>query len=74
MVTGPAEQLQKGSNHHVNPIRGDEHGLTAIEVEAKLRSKLRHNFEVCRRTPFKFVIFFKKYEQIVLGMQSYIHL
>ena len=44
--TGPAEQLQKRSNHIVYPIRGDERGFTAIEVEAKLRSKLRHNFEV----------------------------
>ncbi len=39
-------QLQKRPNHKVNRIRGDEVGLSAEEVEEKLRGKLRHNFEV----------------------------
>ena len=43
---GPAAQLLKDNNHRVNAIRGDEYGLTAIEVESKLRNKLRENFEV----------------------------
>ena len=43
---GPSEELRKASNHIVYKIRGDEFGLTAIEVESKLRSKLRENFEV----------------------------
>lgn len=33
-------------NHHVNPIRGDERIMTAMEVESKLRQKLRENFTV----------------------------
>ncbi len=43
---GPPTQLLKISNHRVNPIRGDEIGMTAQEVTRKLRSKLRENFEV----------------------------
>ncbi len=46
LVLGPSEELRKASNHIVYKIRGDEFGLTAIEVESKLRSKLRENFEV----------------------------
>lgn len=33
-------------NHKVNPIRGDERTMTALEVESKLRQKLRENFTV----------------------------
>ena len=43
---GPGEFLSKIRNHRVNEIRGDEYGLSALEVESKLRSKLRENFEV----------------------------
>ena len=43
---GPAAQLTKDNNHRVNKIRGDEYGLTSLEVESKLRGKLRENFEV----------------------------
>ncbi len=45
-VGGPSEQLQKASNHKVYEIRGLEYGMTALEVESKLRNKLRENFEV----------------------------
>ena len=44
---GPASDLQKVNNHRVNGIRGDEFGLSALEVESRLRNKLRENFEVC---------------------------
>jgi hypothetical protein len=30
----------------VNAIRGDQYGMTAEEVEVKLRAKLRENFTV----------------------------
>lgn len=43
---GPGDEIQRTGNHRVNPIRGDEWGMTADEVEAKLRSKLRENFAV----------------------------
>ena len=43
---GPAEELQKKNNHHVNKVRGDEWGMTAEQAEMKLLSKLRQNFEV----------------------------
>ena len=43
---GPSDDLRKSNNHRVNPIRGDEYGMTAEQVENKLRSKLRENFEV----------------------------
>lgn len=43
--TGSQEVVRRG-NHHVNPIRGDEYGMTALEAESKLRSKLRENFTV----------------------------
>jgi hypothetical protein len=39
-------ELIRVNNHHVNPIRGDEYGLSALEAESKLRNKLRENFEV----------------------------
>ena len=45
-VGGPPGDLNKVSNHRVNPIRGDEYGMSALEVESKLRNKLRENFEV----------------------------
>lgn len=43
---GPGDEILRVGNHRVNPIRGDEWGMTADEVEAKLRSKLRENFAV----------------------------
>ena len=45
-VGGPHGDLAKVNNHRVNPVRGDEYGLSASEVESKLRTKLRENFEV----------------------------
>jgi Ca2+-binding EF-hand superfamily protein len=42
------------SNHRVNEIRGDEFGLSAEEVEARLRDKLRENFEDLREAFYKF--------------------
>ena len=44
---GPAEDIVRPNNHRVNPIRGDEYGVPAVEVEQRLRKKLRENFEVC---------------------------
>lgn len=44
---GPGDEILRVGNHRVNPIRGDEWGMTADEVEAKLHSKLRENFAVC---------------------------
>ena len=38
--------MVRTGNHHVNAIRGDQYGMTADEVEAKLRAKLRENFAV----------------------------
>ena len=43
-VEGPLGGVVHPANHKVNPIRGDEHGMTALEVESKLRQKLRENF------------------------------
>lgn len=43
---GPGEEIQRTGNHRVNPIRGDEEGMTADQVEVKLLSKLRENFAV----------------------------
>ena len=45
---GGDSELTKVNNHHVNPIRGDEYGFSALEAESKLRNKLRENFEVGR--------------------------
>ena len=45
-LAGPAVDLDKSPNHKVNAIRGDEYGMSAIEVESKLRNKLRESFEV----------------------------
>lgn len=45
-IQGPGEDIQRSGNHRVNPIRGDEEGMTADQVEAKLRQKLRENFAV----------------------------
>lgn len=45
--------IRKG-NHRVNPIRGDQFGLTAEEVEVKLRAKLRENFATLRGAFYKF--------------------
>ena len=41
-----ASSVVRTGNHHVNAIRGDQYGMTADEVEAKLRAKLRENFAV----------------------------
>ena len=43
---GLGEELQRSGNHRVNPIRGDQFGMTIEEVERKLASKLRENFAV----------------------------
>ena len=43
---GPGEEIQRSGNHRVNPIRGDQFGMSIEEVEEKLRSKLRENFAV----------------------------
>ena len=45
---GPGEQLQKTNNHRVNSIRGDRTDMSAKELENRLRSKLRENFEVIK--------------------------
>ena len=45
-VGGPGEDIQRTGNHRVNPIRGDEYGMTVEQVERKLASKLRENFAV----------------------------
>ena len=46
ILGGPSVELFKTNNHRVNPIRGDEYGLSALEVESRLRNKLRESFEV----------------------------
>lgn len=51
---GPGEDIQRSGNHRVNPIRGDEEGMTAEQVEAKLRNKLRENFANLRAAFYKF--------------------
>lgn len=53
-IGGPATELFKANNHRVNAIRGDEYGMSAIEVESKLRNKLRENFEDLRGAFYKF--------------------
>lgn len=45
-IQGPGEDIERSGNHRVNPIRGDEEGMTAEMVENKLRQKLRENFMV----------------------------
>ena len=45
-IFGLADEIQRTGNHHVNPIRGDEVGMTADQVEQKMLSKLRENFGV----------------------------
>ena len=45
-VGGPGEDIQRSGNHRVNPIKGDQWGMTIDEVEKKLASKLRENFAV----------------------------
>ncbi|XP_070189620.1 EF-hand calcium-binding domain-containing protein 6-like [Littorina saxatilis] len=49
-----ASNLIRNGNHRVNPIRGDQFGMTAEEVENKLRSKLRENFANLRGAFYKF--------------------
>ena len=44
---GAQEDLVKAPNHRWNEIRGQEFGMSATEVEEKLRKKLRENFAVC---------------------------
>nr|XP_022292188.1 EF-hand calcium-binding domain-containing protein 6-like isoform X2 [Crassostrea virginica] len=51
---GPGDEILRVGNHRVNPIRGDEWGMTADEVEAKLHSKLRENFANLRAAFYKF--------------------
>ncbi|VDI45640.1 Hypothetical predicted protein [Mytilus galloprovincialis] len=53
-IQGPGEDIQRSGNHRVNPIRGDEEGMTADQVEAKLRQKLRENFANLRAAFYKF--------------------
>ncbi|KAK6168917.1 hypothetical protein SNE40_020073 [Patella caerulea] len=48
------EDIVRTGNHHVNPIRGDEFGSNALEVESKLRTKLRDNFTDLRSAFYKF--------------------
>ena len=43
---GPASELQKSNNHRVNKIRGDRTDMKASELETRLRTKLRENFDV----------------------------
>ena len=45
-VGGPGEDIVRSGNHRVNPIRGDEYGMSIDQVERKLASKLRENFAV----------------------------
>ena len=45
-----SSSIIRSGNHHVNAIRGDEHTMTAEEVETKLRAKLRENFAVSFET------------------------
>ncbi|XP_052809717.1 EF-hand calcium-binding domain-containing protein 6-like isoform X2 [Mya arenaria] len=51
---GPGEEIQRSGNHRVNPIRGDEFGMTIEQVEKKLASKLRENFANLRGAFYKF--------------------
>lgn len=44
-IGGPTEDVERENNFRVNPIRG-EYGMSAEEVEKKLRQKLRENFTV----------------------------
>ncbi|RUS70512.1 hypothetical protein EGW08_021724 [Elysia chlorotica] len=53
-LDGPLGGVAHPANHKVNPIRGDEHGMTALEVESKLRQKLRENFTTLRGAFYKF--------------------
>ncbi|KAK3098848.1 hypothetical protein FSP39_023679 [Pinctada imbricata] len=53
-VQGPGDEVQRSGNHRVNPIRGDEFGMTADQVETKLRNKLRENFSNLRGAFYKF--------------------
>ena len=49
----PSSGIGHPPNHKVNPIRGDHYGMSAVEVEEKLRQKLKENFEV------KYIYFLK---------------
>ncbi|XP_076466442.1 EF-hand calcium-binding domain-containing protein 6-like [Babylonia areolata] len=49
-----SSSLIRSGNHHVNPIRGDQFGMTVDEVEVKLRTKLRENFSNLRGAFYKF--------------------
>ncbi|OWF48504.1 EF-hand calcium-binding domain-containing protein 6 [Mizuhopecten yessoensis] len=51
---GPGDDVQRSGNHHVNPIRGDEYGMSADEVEKRLLGKLRENFANLRAAFYKF--------------------
>ncbi|XP_041351388.1 EF-hand calcium-binding domain-containing protein 6-like [Gigantopelta aegis] len=52
--TGLGEEIERTGNHRVNPIHGDEFGMSALEVESKLRAKLRENFADLRSAFYKF--------------------
>lgn len=58
---GVVEHLK---NHRVNPIRGDEYGMSVAEVETKLHQKLRENFTVSMKisTIFNFITIKKNYD------------
>ena len=60
-IGGPSGELAKINNHHVNPIRGDQVGMTAEMAEQKLLSKLRENFEVKNNTRINSIRFYTKY-------------
>ncbi|XP_053398276.1 EF-hand calcium-binding domain-containing protein 6-like [Mercenaria mercenaria] len=51
---GPGEEIIRSGNHRVNPIRGDQFGMSIEEVERKLASKLRENFANLRSAFYKF--------------------
>ncbi|ESO84984.1 hypothetical protein LOTGIDRAFT_236027 [Lottia gigantea] len=51
---GQEVDIIRTGNHHVNPIRGDEFGFKAQEVENRLRTKLRDNFPDLRSAFYKF--------------------
>lgn len=52
--SGPGEDIIRSGNHRVNPIRGDQFGMSIEEVERKLSSKLRENFANLRGAFYKF--------------------
>ena len=45
-IGGPASDIIRVNNHHVNDVRGDESTMTAEMAEQRLINKLRENFGV----------------------------